>query len=308
MFIENQCIKSMVISLTHICNSQCKLCDRFASDEKVGSQLSKKQIDNLLTPKILEDLVHVRISGNTGEPTLGKNLVYIIQKLRELKSSVSIHISTNGDTQSIGWWKNLATIHPLLQVTFCLDGLTNETHQMYRTTNVDNVFRNMMAFKNAGGYASWQFILFRHNQPEIEQVRKICQDNDLELLIILSRRYTDELQGPTIDAGAAKCGIQECTWHRGMFFVRPDGCLRICCYRNWLTRPDTMNLSDYTADEILSGSEFKLGIFLTGLNDVCIERCNEINDDSTCQRVGKMLLSRLNDRKLRDILVRIGNG
>jgi MoaA/NifB/PqqE/SkfB family radical SAM enzyme len=303
-----------------MCNSVCKLCNRFKTDEKVGSQLTRKQIDNLLTPVILKELHHVTVCGNTGEPTLGKNLIYLIRKLDELKNSVSLHIHTNGDTHPENWWRDLAKMYGRLQVTFSMDGLTNETHQLYRSTNRDRVFRNMMAFKNAGGNARWQFIIFNHNQHEVDDLRRIAKENDVELLIVKSRMYTDELQEPTINVDDSKtCGsaawrdisMEErktepvCLWYKHEFFVRPDGELRSCCYRDYpVTRG--LNLSDHKAEDILNSTEFRVVIQTIGVSPNCKKHCNEVNEDPIVQRLGQKLMEEYEKGNDVELLLRIG--
>jgi molybdenum cofactor biosynthesis enzyme MoaA len=327
-------VKRIHISLTNICNSVCKLCDRHLADEPLGSQLSKKQIDNLFTPKTLEHLNNVAICGNTGEPTLGKNLLYIIKKIHDEKGeSVKIHINTNGDTHPEQWWRELAQMHKNMLVTFCIEGMSQETHEKYRSTYRDNVWRNMLTFKKAGGTAIWQFIVFKHNQDDVPWARRLAKKYDIKLVLARSRRYgpsnldkNDILEEPTIDLDMERLGASSrrhrsederkenpvCSWLHDEIFVRSDGYLRVCCYRDY-QREKGLNLSDHTTDEILNSNTFRKQVSLIGLVEPCSRQCKEYNEDVACQKIGELLLSNKNER-IENLLLKIreteskGNG
>mgnify|MGYP000657292039 CR=1 FL=1 len=64
------------------------------------------------------------------------------------------------------FWKKLAS-YDRVRVLFGIDGL-NDTNHLYRiNVNWDALMRNVKSYISNGGTASWQFIVFDHNQHQI---------------------------------------------------------------------------------------------------------------------------------------------
>jgi len=83
--------------------------------------------------------------------------------------NLKIQVHTNGSLRSSSWWQSLgeklsAHIH---DIWFGIDGI-GETHEIYRqATNYNKIIENAKAFIEHGGFATWQFIPYEHNQHQI---------------------------------------------------------------------------------------------------------------------------------------------
>ena len=76
---------------------------------------------------------------------------------------------------------------------FGLDGASQETANIYRVgTDFKNVFEVMKLGVKSKALIIWQFILFEHNEHEIELVKKLCNDNDIILHLMYSDRWPKE--------------------------------------------------------------------------------------------------------------------
>ena len=68
-------------------------------------------------------------------------------------------------------------------VIFSVDGL-RDTNHLYRQGVVwDNVVRSATSFINAGGRARWDFLIFEHNQHQVEQAREIADKMGFEKFV-----------------------------------------------------------------------------------------------------------------------------
>jgi sulfatase maturation enzyme AslB (radical SAM superfamily) len=60
-------------------------------------------------------------------------------------------------------------------VTFGIDGLY-DTHSLYRIgTNFDTIIKNAKMFINNGGNACWTFIIFKHNEHQVELAEQLAK-------------------------------------------------------------------------------------------------------------------------------------
>jgi MoaA/NifB/PqqE/SkfB family radical SAM enzyme len=111
--------------------------------------------------------------GNLGDPIVAKDTLEIFQFLRKVNPSIRLSMHTNGSARDKEWWKKLAKVG--VAVTFGIDGL-EDTHHLYRIgTDWKKILENAKAFIDAGGEAYWHMLVFKHNEHQVEQCRKISQ-------------------------------------------------------------------------------------------------------------------------------------
>jgi hypothetical protein len=84
-------------------------------------------------------------------------------------------MNTNAGAKNEEWWRDLATcLGRMGAVIFSVDGLSDTNH-IYRQGVVwSNVERNMQAFIAAGGRARWDFLIFEHNQHQVEEAEALA--------------------------------------------------------------------------------------------------------------------------------------
>jgi MoaA/NifB/PqqE/SkfB family radical SAM enzyme len=85
-------------------------------------------------------------------------------------------VSTNGGMKSPNWWQKLATaLGSNSEITFAIDGL-EDTNDIYRVNvSWSKVMNNARAFIDAGGNARWQYIVFDHNQHQVDDACKLAE-------------------------------------------------------------------------------------------------------------------------------------
>jgi sulfatase maturation enzyme AslB (radical SAM superfamily) len=119
----------------------------------------------------MKNLRKVSFCGNFGDPLMHPNLNDIVTFFK----NQHISISTNASLRSKKWWSNFAR-NKNISVTFCIDGLRQE-HELYRrNTSYEKIIENANSFIRAGGTAHWQFIVFRHNEHQIDEAKKLSEE------------------------------------------------------------------------------------------------------------------------------------
>jgi MoaA/NifB/PqqE/SkfB family radical SAM enzyme len=169
-------ITLLLIELSTYCNAGCPHCARFDSDGNLHPDLTLGHLDieSIQSNLQLDQLVNlkiVRLEGDKGDPIMHPKIEKIIDFFSQAPSSPEIQIVTNGSIRSPAWWKSLAEKkHPRLKVTFSIDGL-EDTNHLYRVgLNFNKIIDNATSFINAGGNAVWKFLLFRHNEHQLNEV------------------------------------------------------------------------------------------------------------------------------------------
>jgi organic radical activating enzyme len=171
-------IKWLHVELSSRCNAWCPACPRNNNgfgiiDGLVEEELSLEKLESILEQ--LPNLHSVQLCGNYGDPIAASNVIPAIDIIKQYASKIQIH--TNGGLRNTVWWKKLANQLSDIShdVWFGIDGLAG-VHEIYRQgTSYTKVINNAQAFINNGGYATWQFIPYSHNEHQIKDCIRLSQ-------------------------------------------------------------------------------------------------------------------------------------
>jgi len=173
-------IRRLEIEPTNICQARCPQCLRTPPDGSVNKflrdELSLDIIQDQIPISFWAQLTNINFQGSTGDCMAHRDIVPIISYMKS-HSTAQIVVHTNGGLGSVAVWEDLAeTLSPQDKVVFGIDGLA-DTSPLYRIgVDFDLALRNAQAFIRAGGQAEWQYIVFQHNQHQIDQARRLSKD------------------------------------------------------------------------------------------------------------------------------------
>ena len=175
-------ISGLHLELTTKCNAMCPMCNRnFKGKVRKNLpilELTLNDIKKILSPDFIKKLKLISICGVYGEPICNKDLKEILKYLYECNNNVDIDIYTNGGLYDENWWKDLALIVKDYNCTviFGIDGI-GDTHSLHRcNTKYERVIKNATAFINNAGKAQWDFIVFKHNENQVEDAKKLSKE------------------------------------------------------------------------------------------------------------------------------------
>jgi MoaA/NifB/PqqE/SkfB family radical SAM enzyme len=166
-------ISHIEIEISSHCNSKCPQCPRYDMQGFVRGDLDVKHLEknflfNLPIDRMIK-LKSVGFCGNFGDPLMHPELEEIINFFKQQ----TIFIFTNASLRSTSWWRWLGE-KKNVNVIFCIDGI-GATHELYRrNTSYEKIIENAKNFINSGGNAKWQFIVFKHNEHQIEEAKELA--------------------------------------------------------------------------------------------------------------------------------------
>lgn len=163
-------VKWLHVELSSRCNAWCPGCPRNNSGFGLNPDVVEQDLPTTRLEEILKSLPGIetiQFCGNYGDPVIAKNIIESIELSKKYVNKIQIH--TNGSLRNQEWWRDLAQVLQPLDhdVWFGIDGI-GATHEIYRQgTNYDKIISNATAFINNGGYATWQFIPYAHNEHQV---------------------------------------------------------------------------------------------------------------------------------------------
>ena len=176
-------VKVVHLELTSKCNALCPMCSRSVHGARVNpnlklAELSLEDIRRIFPTKFVKQLYSVVLCGNYGDPALASELPNILSWFRKLNSNIAFHFATNGGVRPSEWWKELAQFFTKnsSQVYFGIDGLEDTNHLYRINVKWDKLMENVHSFIRGGGRAVWHFIVFKHNEHQVERARTLSKE------------------------------------------------------------------------------------------------------------------------------------
>ena len=199
--IEKENVRIVHVEASSRCNSQCPMCSRYTGHGFVQPDLAEGDLSvdvfyKLFTKEFTSQLEHVYFSGVYGDPCLNKKLPEFVKYLVD-HGCGSVSIDTNGGYRNEEWWAELAqVIGKKGYVIFGLDGLEDTNHLYRQGTVWKKIMENARAFIAAGGRARWDYIVFGHNEHQVEEARALAESMGFEKFNIKkSNRFFSNTKG-----------------------------------------------------------------------------------------------------------------
>ena len=169
-------------------------------------QFGLDEIKKIFPVDFIQQLNRLSFCGNYGDPIVARDLLEIITYLRQINPDIRIEVNTNGSARKASWWRALAKVMGTNEdksgVWFGLDGLEDTNHLYRRNTSWEIIMRNAKAYIDSGGIAHWNYIVFKHNEHQIEEARALAKEMGFKHFNIkLTARFHSNDTYPVIEKG-----------------------------------------------------------------------------------------------------------
>lgn len=182
----------LVIDTTSYCNLKCPLCPTGRGDMSrtrgfMTFENFKKIIDEIYEWIFVVDFY------NWGEPLLNKHIFSMIKYAHEKK--IKTRISTNMTIMNRKIAEQIVE-SGLDELIASIDGASDKTYSKYRVGgNFEKVMKNLKMLidtkkemKSKTPKVIWQFIIFKHNENEIEDAIKIAEEIAVDEICFIPTR------------------------------------------------------------------------------------------------------------------------
>lgn len=173
-------IRTIHLENTQNCQASCPMCDRNQNGGLLNphidlSELSLDDCKKIFEPEFISQLTTMYMCGNLGDPIVARDTLEIFKYFRQHNKDMWLSMNTNAGARNQVWWQELAEVFGRAgTVIFSVDGLEDTNHIYRQGVNWSTVHQNMKAFIAAGGRARWDFLVFEHNQHQVEQAEQLA--------------------------------------------------------------------------------------------------------------------------------------
>jgi len=178
----------LMMEPTNFCNLHCPLCPTGNGSLKRAKGYMPFSSFEKVIDEIGDYLINLTL-WNFGEPMLNKDIFNMINCAK--KKKIFIRMSTNGHFLTQENNKALITSR-LDDLIISLDGASQETLSKYRVgANFDTIIKGIAALveekrkqKSKYPFIEIQFILMKHNEHEIDKIKKIAKNIGVDKLTL----------------------------------------------------------------------------------------------------------------------------
>ena len=179
-------LKAVHLEITDSCNAACPMCARNINGGEDNPQLPNTELTiddckTIFSPSFISQLERLYMCGNYGDPIAARDTLEVFEYFRQHNSKINLSMHTNGSAKKPDWWRSLAkVIGNKGYVVFSIDGLEDTNHLYRQNTIWHKIMENAQAFIDAGGRARWDFIVFAHNEHQVEQAEQLSKQMGFE--------------------------------------------------------------------------------------------------------------------------------
>jgi MoaA/NifB/PqqE/SkfB family radical SAM enzyme len=178
------------LEITTYCNAACPQCPRNNNGQGINelmplTHLSREIIDQRFDQALCNHVRQIYFCGSYGDPIMHPEFLDILRDFRRKNSDLWLYIHTNGGVHDTDYWAEMASIiGDYGQVDFGIDGLEDTLHLYRRNVKYTKVMENAEAFIQAGGNARWNFIVFQHNEHQVDQLQYLSLKHGFEDVLV----------------------------------------------------------------------------------------------------------------------------
>jgi MoaA/NifB/PqqE/SkfB family radical SAM enzyme len=184
MYLQKNEIDQFTVELTTRCNAGCPMCSRY--NEAWDTRAPNKQLPMLdfdievfkkfFTPTVLSTTKKFLFNGKFGDPLIHPKFLEFVKYIKD-NSNCKIMTHTNASLRTVEWWSELGSMLDTDDIiVFNVDGLA-DTNLIYRQrTDFNKIMQNAQSFINAGGTADWEFLVFKHNEHQVEDAKSLAKE------------------------------------------------------------------------------------------------------------------------------------
>lgn len=169
----------IMAEMTDYCNAACPMCQRFDWDLNLIKDVTNKHHTTLdfvkkrIGNEVISRLKSWLCQGTYGDALMNPEILDIFKYLKKINPKIDLAMITNGGTRNTDFWKTLAQLD--VGVTFSIDGLEDTNHLYRRNVKWTKLMENVTAFIDNGGHASWSYLIFKHNQQQVQDAEQLSK-------------------------------------------------------------------------------------------------------------------------------------
>jgi len=181
---QTESVTLLHIELSTFCNAACPLCLRYYNSSTIvrpdlnQTSISLEQFMKYFTVEFLSNLKRIIYCGTMGDPMMARDCYDIVKYVYKINPLCQQTFHTNGGLRDSKFWSKMGKLFRKsnMKLIFSIDGLEDTNHLYRRNVNWSKLISNAQTFIDNGGRAIWEFLVFDHNDHQVEEARQLAKN------------------------------------------------------------------------------------------------------------------------------------
>jgi len=196
-YIEYQKTQWLNVDISYKCILGCSACMRNILEDPAKKESDSlryfktklNQSDDISVldlHKLADFFPKISFCGGLSDPVYHSQFIDLLKITNDLPNKFRVH--TAAHQKNLEWYESAFQANKKVEWIFGIDGL-EDTSPMYRKRQDTGLMLQAMKLCSAIGLKTeWQFIVFDHNNHQINKAKEICKENYINLRLHYSRR------------------------------------------------------------------------------------------------------------------------
>jgi len=172
------------------CALECPNCQRSRHYTKFNNPVRgyDLSLDEFL--KVASHFKSIHFCGQFSDPVHHPKFIEFLEIC--FKKNIEVHVHNASSAKSKDWYKRAFQTNPDALWWFGIDGLPHQSH-LYRINQDGNKLFDIMieSKKYLKKSPIWQYIVFRYNEDNVEEAKKIAEENEVSFNLVISSRWNN---------------------------------------------------------------------------------------------------------------------
>ena len=164
------------IEISSKCSLLCPRCTRQeVPNDLINTDLNLNWFRHNFS-NVIKEVKKITFCGDDGDPIYARELIEVIEWMKQQNKNIQIVIITNGSYKTESWWQRLdAVLDSRDHIHFSIDGWNQESNNLYRVNcNWNSIVKGIAQIKKP--IKTWAAIAFQFNENKIDHMQQMAQE------------------------------------------------------------------------------------------------------------------------------------
>jgi len=188
LFFKRATEKRLNIDITYRCPLECLRCERQTSFRNKNLRVPGRDLTLEEFNKIINFFPKISFCGQYSDPIHHPQFIDFLKLCKEKNIVVEVHVASSFKSKE--FFIEAFNAYPKAEWIFGIDGLPENSH-LYRVNQDGNKLYDIMleSKKILISKPVWQYIIFKHNENDINTAMNKAKQDGVDFLVINSARW-----------------------------------------------------------------------------------------------------------------------
>ena len=177
--------RTVNLDISNKCTLECPYCARRRFENK--KYVPGNHMSNHDWKLYLSKFDTFIFCGQLSDPIMHPNFPNMLEDIERENKLASIHVAASHKPNK--FYERCFLSSKNSTWVFGIDGLPSDSHKYRKNQDGEKLFDIMLMAKRIVKKVVWQYIIFKYNENDIDEAKKLAEEHDVEIRFLISSRF-----------------------------------------------------------------------------------------------------------------------